>query len=133
MLASDALCMFLCGTPAIDSCIADACVADRLSWPRLLVGVMNTHTWMAMHQVCVMLVALSRPNVPTATELTHSTLIQYGVTQVEYLRGMASIQRDWLTDDAIRLMMLPICQTDFYGMQKCVWLVDSEHTTWVSF
>ena len=58
--------------------------------PRLLVGVMNTHTWMATHQVCVMLIALSRPNVSTATELTHSTLIQSGITQVEYLRGMAS-------------------------------------------
>ena len=102
--------------------------------PRLFLGVLNTHTWMATHQVCVMLIALSRPNVPTETEFTHSTLIQSGVTQVEYLRGMASIQRDWLTDDAIRLIMLAICQTAFYGMQKCVWVCRVyEHRTRVSF
>ncbi len=65
-----------------------------------------------------MLIALSRPNVSTATELTHSALIQSGFTQVEYLRGLASIQRGWLTDDAIRLIMLAICQTAFYGMQS---------------
>ena len=48
MLASDTLCMFLCGTPAIDSCIADACVfcvADRLSWTSP-VGGSDEHTYL---------------------------------------------------------------------------------------
>ena len=45
MLASDALCMFLCGTPATDSCIADACVADRLSWTSPISGSVE-HTYL---------------------------------------------------------------------------------------
>ena len=45
MLASDALCMFLCGTPATDSYIADACVVDRLSWTSPI-GGSDEHTYL---------------------------------------------------------------------------------------
>ena len=53
-------------------------------------------------------------------KLTGFAIIQSGVThwQEEYLHGMAPIQRHWLTDDAVCLIMLAICQTACHGIRK---------------
>ena len=82
----------------------------------------------AAHALCLLFKCLSRPNVSAAAKLTGSALIQSGVTQVEYLLGMAPIQRHWLTDDAVCLILLAICQTAFYVMQSRVWFVDPVDT-----
>ncbi len=41
----DALCMYLSGTPAVDSCLADAWVADRLSRTSPI-GGSDEHTYL---------------------------------------------------------------------------------------
>ncbi len=66
----------------------------------------------AAHALCLLFKCLSRPNVSAATKLEGSALIQSGVTQVECLHGMASIQRHGLTDDAACLILLAICLSD---------------------